>query len=458
MSDRKKKTLIYLGFSFILAYFLSIMSINYFIQNDTLWHLKAGQYMVEHKTILTKDVFSWVVEGKKWYSHEWLWEIMAYLIYKPFGFAGLFVVNLITLVLILFIGQLIFDKLISNTIFILGIFLWSKYGYTCSRPHVLALLMLLLVIYIIKIKPKYSYLYISMIFLIWTNIHSSVVFGVILVSFIEFLDFLEDKKIKNHIKTPIVTFISSLINPHFINVYLFFIKLTTAKELVDIINEWLSPNFHDKLTIIITIVIIALIIISARKMKYKDIIIVLLGLTMYLTSIRNIAIFAILSAYAVKDIDILPRSIKNIENQAMILIQVTIIMFIINNTHLFIPNNQYFTKSDAMKPFRAIEYMIKNNIKDKILNDYHLGGYLIFKDIKCSVDSRGDLYYFANRNYWNEYVNCTLLQKDPEEFIKKYKIKYIYYPTASSFYKYLLAKGYKVLYKDDISAVLEVKQ
>ena len=45
---------------------------------DYWWHLKAGEWMLDHQTLPFYDVFSWFgqEQGLYWMSHEWLSEVV----------------------------------------------------------------------------------------------------------------------------------------------------------------------------------------------------------------------------------------------------------------------------------------------------------------------------------------------------------------------------------------------
>ena len=64
---------------------LLLLSVSLFITkfvnngNDYFWHVTAGKYMINNHTILTKDIFSWYLQGKSWMSHEWLYECIIYI-------------------------------------------------------------------------------------------------------------------------------------------------------------------------------------------------------------------------------------------------------------------------------------------------------------------------------------------------------------------------------------------
>ena len=83
-----KKTKIILFFYVISICLLCL--INFKIDPDYLWHIKAGEYIFNHG-LLRHDVFSWSVNGNYWMSHEWLFEMFIYLLKLIFGKAHLFV-------------------------------------------------------------------------------------------------------------------------------------------------------------------------------------------------------------------------------------------------------------------------------------------------------------------------------------------------------------------------------
>ena len=48
---------------------------------DEWWHLKAGKWMLEHRQIPTTDIFTYAGEGLRWHNHEWLSQMLFYLVY-----------------------------------------------------------------------------------------------------------------------------------------------------------------------------------------------------------------------------------------------------------------------------------------------------------------------------------------------------------------------------------------
>src|SRR5215510_7905595 len=67
------------------------------VDTDTWWHMRAGAWMLAHGQVLTHDVFSSTRFGQPWLNHSWLSQIVLYLAWQLFSYAGL---NLLTAILV----------------------------------------------------------------------------------------------------------------------------------------------------------------------------------------------------------------------------------------------------------------------------------------------------------------------------------------------------------------------
>ena len=75
-------------FFFAIIFLYSINAIN---QADTFYDLKTGEYIVQSHTIPTRDIFSLTALGNEWIPHEWLAQVVFYLVYAASGINGLIV-------------------------------------------------------------------------------------------------------------------------------------------------------------------------------------------------------------------------------------------------------------------------------------------------------------------------------------------------------------------------------
>lgn len=460
ISSRALYTIVLAAVCFLLAYLIGITRLAWFIQNDTLWHLKAGEYMVRHRTILTQDVFSWTMPGVHWYSHEWLWEIIFFAIYKYFGFAGLFWTNVIILALILLVSFFVVDNLPGRVLFVItAVVGWGIYGYFVARPHVLAALLFTVTLLIVrqdKLNTK-QLVALFLIFVLWANIHSSVVLGVFFVGLFAVLKAVETKKYDEAIKSAAVVTAASLISPHHVGTYYFFFKLTTARLLTDNIAEWHSPNFHDTLLLVTVLAwVVAFIISTRRERKLWNVPVFLIGLAMILSAIRNIVLVGLLFGIACQTENKEKHEEKWLGVFAFVLVATFMLSININN--LKPVDEKTMLNQEWAKVFKAVDFMQQHGYTDRILNDYDLGAYLIFRGIKCSIDSRSDMYYFADPEFTKQYINCLGLRGDFTSLVKRLNARYVWVGPQSPVAQYLKAKGYKVLYSDKYSILLEVPQ
>jgi len=64
------------------------------IDPDIWWHLRTGQWMVEHGALPTTDPFSAYGEGKPWVPYSWLFEILIYGLFQELGYMGIILYTL----------------------------------------------------------------------------------------------------------------------------------------------------------------------------------------------------------------------------------------------------------------------------------------------------------------------------------------------------------------------------
>ncbi len=67
---------------------LTIWKFSHQIDPDFWWHLKVGEWIVQHRALMRVDVFSFTLQGYQWVDHEWLLNIFFYLTYT---FGGMYV-------------------------------------------------------------------------------------------------------------------------------------------------------------------------------------------------------------------------------------------------------------------------------------------------------------------------------------------------------------------------------
>ena len=167
----------------IIAALTAFFPIN---NHDIWWHLKTGEHILSEKSIPSTDLYSFTAVGKPWITHEWLAEVIFYLLYLAGGLNLLIIFKVIisTLISFIFVYNLGRSESRNPLIFILlaaGICLGSYRIFV--RPHLFTYLFLsILSVNIFKSgyferKKILTLIIMPVLFLFWANIHSGFVIG-----------------------------------------------------------------------------------------------------------------------------------------------------------------------------------------------------------------------------------------------------------------------------------------
>jgi hypothetical protein len=70
---------------------------------DVWWHLRTGQWIVEHRAVPWIDPFSDAPTAVPWIAYSWVFEILIYGLYRAFGLAGIVLYNVAFAVITLMI-------------------------------------------------------------------------------------------------------------------------------------------------------------------------------------------------------------------------------------------------------------------------------------------------------------------------------------------------------------------
>ena len=142
----QRPALIFALFAGFLGFAVAAFMPQIFHDGDTWWHLAAGGWMLDHRAVLARDVFSFTFMGKPWDAQEWLSEVLMALAFYGLGWNGLhllFGFSLAATAAIVAGGvRARIPALPAMLISLVGLACLS--GSVLARPHLLALPLLAL--------------------------------------------------------------------------------------------------------------------------------------------------------------------------------------------------------------------------------------------------------------------------------------------------------------------------
>lgn len=147
------------------------------MDGDTGWHIRTGQYILDHASIPHQDLFSYSRPGAPWFAWEWLSDVVFALL---FGIAGLKGIVLFAGVLIACVSTLVLrytlwrgtNSLVALITTLLAV--GSSTIHFLARPHLFTLLLLPICMWLLqRDREKQSGLVWLLVPLvaIWANLH-----------------------------------------------------------------------------------------------------------------------------------------------------------------------------------------------------------------------------------------------------------------------------------------------
>lgn len=151
---------------------------------DLWWHLRAGQWIVEHGAVPATDPFSSYGQGRPWVAYSWLFEVLVYAVYRRMGLTG---VMLLTLALSLTISVTLYRLIARRQAHFLSAIILTALGVLAlsvlfrPRPWLFSILFMTLTIDAITQRPfgrlpARAYC-LPLVFMAWANLHIQFVIG-----------------------------------------------------------------------------------------------------------------------------------------------------------------------------------------------------------------------------------------------------------------------------------------
>ena len=156
---------------------------------DVWWHLRTGQWIVEHRALPTTDPFSSFGQGKPWVAYSWLFELLLYGLYRAFGLSGIIVY---TISFVMAITAAIYALVSAGTYRLVHAAALTTCGLVAleplmsPRPWLFTILFSALELNILRSVRRAGHTrllyWLPPLFLIWANVHLQFVYGLFILA------------------------------------------------------------------------------------------------------------------------------------------------------------------------------------------------------------------------------------------------------------------------------------
>ncbi|MBN1287703.1 MAG: hypothetical protein JXB47_20050, partial [Anaerolineae bacterium] len=285
---------------------------------DTWWHIRAGEYTVTHRAILTHDPFSHPMGGQPWINHSWGSQILIYLFYQIGGSAGLVIFTALLATVGMGFVYLMCEGNIYVRAFALVTGAAAAAVFWSPRPQMISFVLSTIVAYLLhqyrhgkgQNHRRLIWL-IPPLMLLWANLHGGFAIGFILMfGYIAggtasiLLKLPDDTDAANwreigQVGLAVVLSLAAIcINPYGTVMLTYPFRTVGIGALQDYIQEWASPNFHERQTwpfVVLLFGALGFAGLSKRRLDWIDMALVSGTGFMALMAGRNIAVFAVVA-------------------------------------------------------------------------------------------------------------------------------------------------------------------
>jgi hypothetical protein len=439
-----------------------------FGDGDTFWHLAAGRWMIDHRAILHADPFSYTAPGHAWDTHEWLTEVLMAGVYRALGWSGL---------------QLLFAPAAAALAVIMGVELSRKLNFVgwasmllfamyCTvqswwaRPHLLALpLLALWTVQVLRAREerRTPALWLLPLMTLWANLHGSFLIGLGLLAPFALEAVVDAGKDWFRVGRDWALFMlgavaAAMITPHGLNGLIYPIQIQSMKTLQNI-AEWRSADFGQIRPFELALMG-GLYVMLSRGVRIPMIrLFTVLGLThLALHEIRHQMVFAVIVPLLLADPiaralredgrkpfapRIPPRVVRGgVAAVAVAAVAVFAVRIAVPPARTDGPNS----------PGAALAHVPAELRAKHVLNEYGMGGYLIFEGVKPFIDGRADMYGDAFFDAYAKAVKPDRLRM--MALLKKYDVSWTILDATNPGVQILDGlPGWKRLYTDKFAVV-----
>ena len=460
----------------------------------TGWHIRTGQIIIATHQVPRVDPFSSQV-NKPWFAWEWLYDVAIGQLETWCGLNG---VVWFTAIVIATVFAWIFHLLVKRNANLLSALLLTLLATAASmihflaRPHVLSWLFVVAWFRILDStesefdSANHRKLWLlPLLMLIWVNVHGGFLLGFILL-FIYWVGSLwtwwkrdtlrieeslqkiaAGKRTRNLLMIGLVSFATSLVNPYAWKLHQHILGYLSNRFLMNHIEEFQSPNFHNtapRCFLIIILLTITVIACKRRQLGLSQILLVLFSIYAGLYSARNIPTSSILLVLIIGPL--LPsftgtgffERMHAVDSQLRghlwpIVTTLVTLAIAANAGHIGSQLLMDAHFSPARMPVKALNYVQSNTIEGPILSPDYWGGYLIYRlypHNKVVIDDRHDFY---GEPYLKSYLTTIHVEPGWQQFLNG-RAACIVLPKNSALAAILTrTPEWKTVYSDDVAVL-----
>jgi hypothetical protein len=402
--------------AFLLTVFYAIPAIRCFYTAgfadlDVWWHLRTGEWILQHRAMPHTDPFSTFGAGKPWDAYSWLFELLILQLFQRMGLTGIVTFSIgMVLIFTVFLHRMIRRLQADFTIGILLTFVACYCLTPLNMPRswwftiIFFVLELDILMQARKTGKTGELLWLPLMFMLWGNLHIKFVYGFIMlfIALVEALLAQHWSCIQTRLRplwlfaTLISCVLAVLINPNGWGILAVVYQQASDKDLLYKLSEMQAMAFRSLGDFIVLLFALAATAALARARRIQLFEILLLTFAIIVAfRAQHDAWVVVTTACAILASELKGRS-ENVlrltaPGVAGAAVAASLLVILIFRT-LHVDNARMQAILAEHLPVRAVEVVKKRSYSGPLYNDYGWGGYLMWSlRMPVSIDGRTNI-------------------------------------------------------------------
>ena len=477
---------------------------------DTGWHIRNGELILSTHSVPRTDPFSSTMQGKTWYSWEWLYDAGLGLAHRWAGLNGVvFTSALLIAATFAWMFRLALARggNVAGTVVLSLLAMGAASIHFLARPHLVSWLLTLLWFHLLDSSERSSQggrrlFWLPVIMLLWVNVHGGFLMGFILLGiyvlpnaiyFFRTRTVVQRKMAAKRCKrlglVTLLCALATLVNPYGYQLHVHVYQYLSNRFLMDHINEFQSPNFHglpQQCFLLLCLITVAALSAWRISVSLADLLIVLFAIASGLYASRNLPASAILLTLVIAPL-LSNRSAERADAEPepekqrfsylhslairMEMLEkrmrwhlwpavVVVLMFWACSAGGNLGGRQIMASafSERRFPVKAADFLQQRQVAGPIFAPDDWGGYLIYRlypFTRVVADDRHDLY---GETFFKNYLKLVQLKGGWEEVLDNLPMDWALLPADAPLAGALEKRSdWEVVYRDQVAVLLKHK-
>jgi len=286
--------------------------------SDTGWHIRTGEWILTNRRIPATDVFSFTKFGQPWFAWEWLSDVSMAAVHSHFGLGGIVLLSLLALGAT---SLCIYSNTVKEcehrliAISLAGLAMAASTIHWLARPHLVTPLFAAVFCWVLnRVEKRASddrlLLLLPALMVLWVNLHGGFFVGIILL--ISYAMGAAGEELahgtrrsawvrsQKYVLTAGACVFTSFANPYGYHLHIHVAQYLGSSFYFKRISEFQSADFHTFTAAYFETLLVLAIASAAwhlgKGMLIQSLLLLLSWAHLALFSVRNIPIFAVVSA------------------------------------------------------------------------------------------------------------------------------------------------------------------